>query len=118
MPSFLPANMVGLSAAVPATPTLPGTGPPATDRPSPRGSISSGSPRPMDCPSSGSSIWGRAEMQLVILGTGTAAPSARRTAAGYWVDAGPIHLLMDCGAGALHHAARFGVPWQTVTHVA
>ena len=53
-----------------------------------------------------------------MLGTGTAAPSARRTAAGYWVESGPVRLLMDCGAGTLHHAALFGVPWPTVTHVA
>src|ERR1051326_1519853 len=71
----------------------------------------------MDSPSSGWPFWGPAEMQLVILGTGTAAPSAHRTAAGYWAEAGPVRLLMDCGAGSLHHAARFGVPWHTGTHI-
>ncbi|MBI4502230.1 MAG: ribonuclease Z [Gemmatimonadetes bacterium] len=57
-------------------------------------------------------------MELRVLGTGTAAPSARRTAASYYVEAGPVRLLMDCGAGTLHRAARYGVPWPALTHVA
>ncbi len=57
-------------------------------------------------------------MELVVLGSGTVAPSANRTAPAYWVTAGPIRLLLDCGAGMLHRAAQFGVPWPTVTHVA
>lgn len=54
---------------------------------------------------------------LVVVGTGTIAPSAR-TCASYWVEAGPVRLLMDCGAGSMHRAATSGVPWKTVTHVA
>ena len=57
-------------------------------------------------------------MELVVLGTGTAAPSARRTAVAYWVEAGPARILMDCGAGTVHRLALFGIPWPTVTHVA
>ena len=55
---------------------------------------------------------------LTVLGSGTVAPSATRTAPAHWVEAGTVRLLMDCGAGALHRAAALGVPWNTVTHVA
>ncbi len=57
-------------------------------------------------------------MELVVLGSGTVAPSANRTAPAYWVSAGAVRLLLDCGAGVLHRAAQFGVAWPTVTHVA
>ena len=57
-------------------------------------------------------------MELTVLGTGTVAPSATRTAASYWVATGKTHLLLDCGAGTMHRMAAFGVPWTEVTHVA
>ena len=56
-------------------------------------------------------------MELVTVGTGTVAPSARRTAACHWVTRGDLRLLLDCGAGSLHRLAEFGLPWQQVTHV-
>lgn len=55
---------------------------------------------------------------LQVLGTGTVAPSPHRTAAAHWVEAGDVRLLLDCGAGALHRAAQFGVTWADVTDVA
>jgi ribonuclease BN (tRNA processing enzyme) len=55
---------------------------------------------------------------LTVLGSGTVAPSATRTAPAHWVEAGTVRLLLDCGAGALHRAAALGVPWHAVTHVA
>ena len=57
-------------------------------------------------------------MELVVLGSGTVAPSAQRTAPAHWVTAGNVRLLLDCGAGVLHRAAGFGMPWPDVTHVA
>ena len=57
-------------------------------------------------------------MDLTVIGSGTVAPSADRTAPAHWVSAGPVRLLLDCGAGTLHRAATFGIPWETVTHVA
>jgi ribonuclease BN (tRNA processing enzyme) len=57
-------------------------------------------------------------MQLVVLGSGTVAPTAERTAPAHWVEAGPVKLLLDCGAGTMHRAAEFGVPWAAVTHLA
>ena len=56
-------------------------------------------------------------MELVTVGTGTVDPSARRTAACHWVNQGDLRILLDCGAGALHRLAEFGLPWQHVTHV-
>jgi ribonuclease BN (tRNA processing enzyme) len=57
-------------------------------------------------------------MELTVLGTGTVAPSATRTASSYWVSAGSTRLLLDCGAGTMHRLAAFDVPWPAVTHVA
>jgi ribonuclease BN (tRNA processing enzyme) len=56
-------------------------------------------------------------MELVTVGTGTVAPSATRTAPCHWVSRGPLKILLDCGAGALHRLAEFGLPWHQVTHV-
>ncbi|HVH10512.1 MAG TPA: ribonuclease Z [Gemmatimonadales bacterium] len=56
-------------------------------------------------------------MELVTVGTGTVAPSARRTSACHWVGRGNLRILLDCGAGALHRLAQFGLPWHQVTHV-
>ncbi len=56
-------------------------------------------------------------MELVTVGTGTVAPSARRTAACHWVQRGDLRILLDCGAGSLHRLAEFGLPWHQVSHV-
>jgi ribonuclease BN (tRNA processing enzyme) len=56
-------------------------------------------------------------VELVTVGTGTVAPSARRTSACHWVARGNLRILLDCGAGALHRLAQFGLPWHQVTHV-
>ncbi len=56
-------------------------------------------------------------MELVTVGTGTVAPSATRTSACHWVSRGNLKILFDCGAGALHRLAQFGLPWHQVTHV-
>lgn len=57
-------------------------------------------------------------MELTVLGSGTVAPSAHRTAPAHWVTTGDVRLLLDCGAGMLHRAARHAVPWPSLTHVA
>ena len=56
-------------------------------------------------------------MELITVGTGTVAPSARRTAACQWVTRGRLKLALDCGPGTLHRLAQFELPWQEVTHV-
>ena len=57
-------------------------------------------------------------MELTVIGSGTVAPSAERAGPSYWVSAGEVRLMLDCGAGALHRAAAAMIPWQQVTHVA
>ncbi len=57
-------------------------------------------------------------MRLTILGSGTAAPEAERVCSAYLVEAGATRLLLDCGPGAVHHAALFGADWRGITHVA
>lgn len=57
-------------------------------------------------------------IRLTVIGSGTVAPSAERTAPAHWVTAPGLRLLMDCGAGTLHRAAQFNIPWSTATHVA
>ena len=56
-------------------------------------------------------------MELVTVGTGTVAPSGSRTSACHWVGRGNLKILFDCGAGALHRLAQFGLPWHQITHV-
>ncbi|MEX2157083.1 MAG: ribonuclease Z [Gemmatimonadales bacterium] len=56
-------------------------------------------------------------MELVTVGTGTVAPSARRTCPCHWVARGDVRVLLDCGAGSLHRLAEFGLPWFQVSHV-
>ncbi len=57
-------------------------------------------------------------LTLVTVGTGTVAPSATRTGPAHWVERGDVRLLMDCGAGAIHRLAQFGLKWDKVSHVA
>jgi ribonuclease BN (tRNA processing enzyme) len=47
-------------------------------------------------------------LDLVILGSGTAAPSRRRGAPGYLVQAGREQVLLECGAGTLDRLVRQG----------
>ncbi len=56
-------------------------------------------------------------MRLTVIGSGTVAPSAERTAPAHWVSVQELKLLFDCGAGTLHRASQFGVPWSQATHV-
>jgi len=56
-------------------------------------------------------------VELVTVGTGTVAPSGSRTSACHWVGRGNLKILLDCGAGALHRLAQFGLPWHQTTHV-
>src|SRR5437867_10919906 len=56
-------------------------------------------------------------MELVTVGTGTVAPSARRTCPCHWVSRGDLRVLLDCGAGSLHRLAEFGLPWHQISHV-
>src|SRR5687768_14771792 len=67
--------------------------------------------------SSGSCTGAKASMELVTVGTGTVAPSAERVCACHWVARGDLRVLLDCGSGALHRLAQFGLAWDRISHV-
>jgi ribonuclease BN (tRNA processing enzyme) len=56
-------------------------------------------------------------VQLVVVGSGTAVPEATRVGSAYFVHIGTSRVLLDCGPGAVHNLARFGLPWPEITHL-
>jgi ribonuclease BN (tRNA processing enzyme) len=56
-------------------------------------------------------------IKLTVLGSGTGIPDGNRNSAGYFVETGDAHIMLDCGAGTLHSLARFGLPWQDLSHL-
>jgi len=56
-------------------------------------------------------------MKLTILGSGTVVPSGSRNSAGYFVELPDARVMMDCGAGTMHALARYGLPWEQITHL-
>lgn len=56
-------------------------------------------------------------MQLTILGTGSALPSATRLQTGYHIERDDHHLLVDCGSGVVHRLAQAGVDHRAVDTV-
>jgi len=56
-------------------------------------------------------------MELVTVGNGDGRPVGHRTSACHWLSRGNLKILLDCGPGALHRLAEFGLPWHQVTHV-
>lgn len=57
-------------------------------------------------------------MQVTLVGTGAAAPSATRVQAGVYVTSGAVRLLVDCGSGVSHRMASLGLDWSGITHLA
>jgi len=56
-------------------------------------------------------------MKLTILGSGTVVPSGERNSAGYFVELPDARVMIDCGAGTVHALARYGLPWEQMTHL-
>lgn len=56
-------------------------------------------------------------MNLTIVGSGTAAPDPDRVGAALFLETATTRTLVDCGPGAVHHMARFGLPWPRLDHV-
>ena len=56
-------------------------------------------------------------MKLTILGSGTVVPSGTRNSAGYFVELPDARVMMDCGAGTVPALARYGLPWERLTHL-
>lgn len=50
-------------------------------------------------------------MKLIVLGSGTALPHARRTSAGYWLETGCGSLLLDTSADVSHRMAQEQLDW-------
>jgi ribonuclease BN (tRNA processing enzyme) len=57
-------------------------------------------------------------MKITTLGTGTAAPHAKRAQSGTLIEVGDVRLLIDCGSAVVLRMAELGLPWQAITHVA
>lgn len=56
-------------------------------------------------------------MKLTILGSGTVVPSGSRNSSGYFVQTPDARVMVDCGAGTVHALARYGLPWERMTHL-
>jgi ribonuclease BN (tRNA processing enzyme) len=56
-------------------------------------------------------------MKLTVVGSGTAAPEPERVCAAFLVETRETRVLLDCGPGAVHHLARFRLPWSRVDHL-
>ena len=56
-------------------------------------------------------------MKLTILGSGTVVPSGSRNSAGYFVELPDARVMIDCGAGTVHALARYGLPWEQMSHL-
>ena len=57
-------------------------------------------------------------MRITTIGTGTAAPHAKRAQSGTLIEVGDVRLLVDCGSAVVLRMAELGLKWQTLTHVA
>lgn len=51
-------------------------------------------------------------MKLTVLGSGSSVPHPQRSSSGYWVDADPGSILLDCSPSAIHRMAQENLPWQ------
>lgn len=50
-------------------------------------------------------------MNLVVLGSGTAVPHARRASTSHWLETETGSLLLDCSAAAIHRMAQENLDW-------
>jgi ribonuclease BN (tRNA processing enzyme) len=53
-------------------------------------------------------------MQLIVLGSGTSIPHARRTSAAYWLETDSGSLLLDMSADAPHRMAQEQLDWANL----
>ena len=53
-------------------------------------------------------------MRVTILGSGTCAPKAEAASPGYFVEAGDLNILMDCGAGSLRQLVKAGKDFKEI----
>jgi ribonuclease BN (tRNA processing enzyme) len=55
---------------------------------------------------------------FTVIGCGTVVPEPDRACSAYWLETGPLRLLLDCGPGSLRALARTGRAWHAVTDLA
>jgi ribonuclease BN (tRNA processing enzyme) len=60
---------------------------------------------------------GETGMKLTVLGSGTNVPDGGRNSSGYFIESHGVRMMVDCGAGTLHALARYGLPWERMTHL-
>lgn len=58
-----------------------------------------------------------AAVRFVVAGCGTVVPEPDRACSCYYLEAGGIRVLLDCGAGALQALSRLRLPWDGITHL-
>jgi ribonuclease BN (tRNA processing enzyme) len=56
-------------------------------------------------------------MKLIVLGSGTAVPHARRASAAHWIESRGGTALLDCSAPSFHRAAQEGLDWPSLDAV-
>jgi ribonuclease BN (tRNA processing enzyme) len=56
-------------------------------------------------------------MRLVVLGSGTSVPHARRASSSHWLETRGGSLMLDCSAPAVHRAAQEGCDWANLDAV-
>lgn len=56
-------------------------------------------------------------MRLLVLGSGTGIPSARRGSAGYLVTVEDTSILFDCGPGTMERLVRHGQDWRSMDRI-
>lgn len=44
-------------------------------------------------------------------------PDGSRNSSGYFVELPGARIMLDCGAGTVHALARYGLPWERMTHL-
>lgn len=53
-------------------------------------------------------------MKLIVLGSGTSVPHARRSSSGFWLETIHGSVLLDCSASAVHRIAQENLDWANL----
>ena len=56
-------------------------------------------------------------MKLIVLGSGTSVPHARRSAPAYWLETSSGNILLDISADAPHRMAQEGLDWPNLNAI-
>lgn len=53
-------------------------------------------------------------MKLIVLGSGTSVPHAKRSSSAFWLETEGGSLLLDCSASSIHRMAQEGLDWANL----